>query len=128
MKKTDCVFMSETDCPKEGVGLDCDTCIKNKSYEIIEKALNDFVDMGDAFTSLFIMCNKLMKNKDQTCKIDVNVEHIKKIHRVMTAFLTSKEVLTENETLYRRLIFHFFGLIVDEFKEREYEEKEEFIH
>lgn len=119
--ENECVFADEIDCPKDSVGLDCDECIKNKHYQVIENALNDFVSLGDAFTELFTLCNKIMKEHNGI-ELTIPRENINKIHRVMTAFLTTREQLNAEETLYRRLIFHFFSLIIDEFKADEYKE------
>ena len=116
----DCVFTDEEDCPHELVGLECEDCIKNKKYKIIEKALHDFVSLGDDFTELFKMSNQLIQNKDKSVKVIVPVNEIERIHRIMTSFLTTRAKLSEEEILYRRLIYHFFGIVVDEFKELEY--------
>ena len=116
----DCVFVDEEDCPHELIGLECEDCIKNQRYKTIEKALNDFVSLGDDFTEIFKMSNKLISNKDKSVKIIVPIEEIERVHRLMTSFLTTRVGLSEEVILYRRLIYHFFGIIVDEFKETEY--------
>lgn len=118
--KDECIFTDEEDCPHEAVVLKCEDCIKNKRYKIIEKAVNDFVSLGDDFTEVFKMSNQLIQNKDKSVKIIVPVEEIERIHRVMTSFLTTRAELSGEELLYRRLINHFFGIVVDEFKELEY--------
>lgn len=122
MKKDECVFMSEDDCPKNSMGISCDRCIEIKFYEIVEKAIEDFISLGDSFTAIFEMCNRLMHYKDKPVVLDMPVVEINKVHRVMTALLVVKEPENEEELMYKRLIFHFFGLIIDEFKEREYTE------
>ena len=117
-----CVFAAEEDCPKEKIGLTCENCIKHKHYEVIENAVQDFVSLGESFTDLFLLCNKLFAENGKTVSLDVPVESLHKINRVMTALLTVKEDQTEYEVIYRRLIFYFFSIIVDEFIENEYTE------
>lgn len=120
--KDECVFADEVDCPKDSVGLDCDECIKHKHYQVIENAVQDFVSLGESFTDLFLLCNKLFAENGKTVSLDVPVESLHKINRVMTALLTVKEDQTAQEVIYRRLIFYFFSIIVDEFIENEYTE------
>ena len=117
-----CIFTAEEDCPKLAVNLTCEDCEKYKHYETIEKAVNDFVSLGESFNDLFAMCNILLKNNGTSVKLEVPVESIQKINRVMIALLTVKEDQTEYEVIYRRLIFYFFSIIVDEFIENEYTE------
>lgn len=122
--RDECIFESEEDCPKKGIRLSCDECVKNKHYETIEKAVNDFVSLGDSFTALFVMCNGIMRNDGSVAELTVPVDDINIIHRTMTSVLTArgKEELTKEEIVYRRLIFYFFSLIIDEFNEEEYTE------
>ena len=124
MKRDECIFMEEEDCPKIGIGLSCDECIANKHYETIERAVNDFVSLGESFTAIFEMCNVLIKNNGSSVKLSIPVEDISKVHRVMTALLTTQEKLTAEEIIYRRLIFYFFSLIIDEFNDSEYTEEQ----
>lgn len=115
-----CIFTTEEDCSKLAVNLTCEDCEKYKHYETIEKAMNDFVSLGESFNDLFALCNTLLKNNGTLVKLEVPVESIQKIKRVMTSFLTSKEELSREEIMYRRLTFYFFGIVVDEFSENEY--------
>lgn len=118
--KNICVFVSEDDCPKEAVRLTCEECEKHKHYETITKAVEDFASLGESFTDLFAFCNKLVANNGTTAEVVIPVESIHKINRVMNAFLTAREDFTGDETMYRRLIFYFFDIVIDEFNEEEY--------
>lgn len=118
--KDTCVFVREDDCPKEAVRLTCEECEKSKHYETITKAIEDFTSLGESFTDLFTLCNNLIANNRTTVEIDIPVESIYKINRVMSAFLSAKEKFTTDEMMYRRLIFYFFDIIIDEFNEEEY--------
>lgn len=115
-----CVFVDEDDCPKLAVHLTCEECEKYKHYETIEKAVNDFVSLGESFTDLFQMLQTMQKHNGKNIAVDYPIESIHKINRVMTAFLTAKENLSREEIMYRRLIFYFFDIIIDEFNENEY--------
>lgn len=117
-----CVFADELDCPKEAIHLTCEECEKHKHYETIEKAVEDFISLGDSFTDLFQMLKTMQDNDSKKVTVDIPAESIYKINRVMTTFLSSREQFTEEETIYRRLIFYFFSIVIDEFNQEEYTE------
>ena len=119
-----CVFVSEEDCPKEHISLSCKECIKNDYHKIIEEALSDFVSLGDSFTDIFLLCNELIANNGAKVKVEIPLESIHKVNRVVNALFSTKEKNEGKEIIYRRLIYYFFEIIIDEFKEKEYREKE----
>ena len=120
--KLNCIFSSEEDCPKDYVALTCEECLLNKYYLVIERALKDFVTLGDSFTAIFQLCEKMLNNHNKQIKVEVPVESINNANRVINALLGMDEALIGEEKLYRRLIFYFFEIIIDEFKENEYTE------
>jgi len=120
MRHKDCIFAVEEDCPKEVIGLTCADCEKNKSYEVIKKAIDDFTSLGESFTDLFVLCNNLLANNGTTVEIAMPLNSVHKINRVMTAFLSKDGMASEEDPVYRRLIFYFFGIVVDEFESEEY--------
>jgi len=123
MRHDECIFAAEEDCPKEHIKLSCEDCGKFKYYESIKKAVDDFTAMGDAFTDMFVLCNNLIKGNGKTVEIDMPLESIHKINRVMTTFLSKNGAETSEDVVYKRLIFYFFGIVVDEFETEEYEYK-----
>lgn len=119
-----CVFLSEVDCPKDSIHMTCEECEKNKFYEVIEKALNDFVSLGDSFTELFTLCNDLIKHNGTTVEVQIPTDSIHSVNRVMNALLSTVVSTSPQDIIYRRLIYHFFNIIIDEFKEEEYIEED----
>ena len=121
-KHKDCIFVAEEDCPKEKIDVNCKACEEHKYYETIDLAVHDFVSLGDAFTDLFKMSKQLIDHDGKTIDVVIPILAINIINRAMTALLTTRELETNNEIVYRRLIFYFFKIIVDEFEEEEYAE------
>jgi len=120
MKPDECIFASTEDCPKEDIKLTCEECVKNKYYDTIFKATEDFVDMGKAFTDLFELFNSFNSKEKDPAPISIPSESIKKVHRVMTAFLSQNDPIEAEATVYRRLIYRYFKILVDEFEASEY--------
>lgn len=116
-----CIFASEDDCPKNAIRLTCEECEKHMRYKIIEKAVEDFTSLGESFTNMFVFWNKLCSEREtKVLGVDAPIDSIIKINKVMSCLLTTREAFTEEETVYRRLIFYFFNIIIDEFNESEY--------
>jgi len=91
---------------------------------VIEQAVNDFISLGESFTDIFLFCNKLMKHSGKKRELEMPLSSTRIINRVMTAFLSQKEneELEKGEVVYRRLIFYFFSILIDEFEIKEYTE------
>ena len=106
-----CVFVSEEDCPKNNIDLSCEECEANNLYEVIENALKDFVSLGEDFTEIFTLCKTLLKNNGTKVKVQVPVESIHRVARVVNSLLSKSDKTTIQEILYQRLIFHFFDII-----------------
>lgn len=119
MRHADCIFMSEDDCPKDNINITCEQCGKHKYYEDIELSARDFVALGDSFTALFNVCNDAFNDR----KTGTPMEHVVQAHRVMTSLLSKEDPSTEKKRVYRRLIFYYFSLIIDEFISQEYAEE-----
>lgn len=124
MKDENCIFAAVEDCPKDEIKISCPECIENKYYDVIKQAVDDFTSLGESFTDLFLFCNKLMGHSGETSEQVILSESTHKINRVMTAFLSQKEneELAKNEVVYRRLIFYFFSIFIDDFESKEYTE------
>ena len=121
-KHKDCIFVAEDDCPKDNISINCKDCEEHKYHETIDQAIHGFVSLGDAFTEVFKMSQQLIEHEGKTVNVSIPVDAISVINRVMTALLTTRELDTNNEIVYRRLIFYFFKIIVAEFEEEEYSE------
>jgi len=124
MKDENCIFVAVDDCPKDEIKISCADCIENKYYDVIKQAVDDFTSLGESFTDLFLFCNKLMKRSEETSEQEIPLDSTYKINRVMTAFLSQKEneELARGEVVYRRLIFYFYSILIDEFEIKEYTE------
>lgn len=119
MRHKDCIFKEEEDCLKNSIDLSCDICGKCDIYKDIEKALIDFVSLGEDITEVFKLHLKLM-NKEP---YDLPVDQIKRSNEVIAAFLTSSTPENIHAQYYRRTIMHCFKLILDEYTEEEYAEE-----
>ena len=126
MKHNDCIFACEDDCPKHEINLTCDDCFKNKTYEVIEKAVRDFTGLGESYTKIFSLLKTLMDADGKTVKIETPVDASLSVNRVMTALL-NKDPEIGNSKVYQKLIFYFFRIIIDQYYEAEYD-KNEYIH
>lgn len=124
MKDENCIFAAEVDCPKDEIKISCPECIENRYYDVIKQAVDDFASLGESFTDMFLFCNKLMKHSGKTSELEIPLDSTHKINRVMTAFLSEKEneELAKGELVYRKLIFYFFRILIDEFESKEYTE------
>ena len=124
MKYDECVFVSVEDCPKDEIKISCSECIENRYYELIEQAVNDFASLDESFTDLFLFCSKLMNHNEKTNELEIPLNSTQKINRVMTAFLSQKEneELPKGGVIYKRLIFYFFSILIEEFESKEYTE------
>lgn len=120
MKDENCIFAAVEDCPKDEIKISCADCIEKKYYDVIKQAVDDFTSLGESFTDMFLFCNKLMKHSE----LEMPLDSTHKIHRVMTAFLSQKEneELAKGDVVYRRLIFYFISILIDEFEIKEYTE------
>ena len=127
MKHKDCIFVAEEDCPKEKINLTCADCAKHKTYETIEKAVRDFTGLGENYTEIFTLHKKLIDGHGTTVDIETPVESIFSVNRVMANLLSNNPCETHLDVMYRRLIFYFFKIIIDEFEEEEYN-NEGYIH
>lgn len=122
MRHENCIFMSESDCPLEQIKIDCETCKINNLTETIQNALEDYTQLGEAFTDVFNMFKKLIDNDGKTVAIETSIEHIFIINRVITTFLSDEEKTEQKDIVYQRLIFYFFKILIEEFENKEYEE------
>jgi hypothetical protein len=128
MRHSDCIFVAEEDCPKERVCLNCDQCFKYKSYETIEGAVRDFTGLGEDTNNIFKIFQFMVENQGKSVEVVVPEKELLSVNRVMAALLASKKEDEHfNDQLYRRLIFCFFRIIIDEFEEKEYN-KPSYIH
>jgi len=116
MRHKNCIFFEEADCAKEYLEFTCEECEENKHYETIKEALDDFIALGDSFSALFLMLKKLLDEKDKTVDIEIPVDKITIINRVMTAFLTTEKSRSEKDLMYRRLIYFFFKVTGEDFE------------
>jgi hypothetical protein len=127
MEKPDsCIFTALEDCPKDAVGLHCKTCVENKTQETIKQAVDDYTSLGESFNAVFILFNSLMGNGEETGTgtVTVPVDHILVINRVINAFFSEPDYKSLNHIIYRRLIYYFFSLSIDEFNEEEYSDEQ----
>jgi len=124
LKYDESVFVSVEDCPKDEIKISCSECIENRYYELIEQAVNDFASLDESFTDLFLFCSKLMNHNEKTNELEIPLNSTQKINRVMTAFLSQKEneELPKGGVVYKRLIFYFFSILIEEFESKEYTE------
>jgi len=124
MKDKNCIFPAVEDCPKDEIRISCAECIENKYYDVIKQAVDDFTSLGDSFTDMFLFCNKLIKHNGETSVLEMLLNSTHKINRLMTSFLNQKEneELAKRDVVYRRLIFYFFSILIDEFEIKEYTE------
>jgi len=122
MRHEDCIFADEEDCPKDKIKITCSECLRDKSYETIERAVRDFTALGEAYTEIFVLLKKLIDHDGKTVSIVTPVDSAVVVNKVMTAILTKDPALTREDAVYRRLIFCFFGILVDQFNEEEYVE------
>lgn len=122
MRHEDCIFEKEEDCLKESIGITCNDCKEYRHHETIEKAIRDFGSLGESFEEVFTVFQKLLNNDGELVEIKTPAEHFLVVNRVMNSLLSTNENLTISRIMYRRLIFHLFGFLIDEFKETEYEE------
>ena len=128
MKHENCIFVSEDDCPKDKIHLTCEECFKNQYQEVINQAVKDFTGLGASFTEVFGMFNSLiLANDGKAIKLITPVQSMHSIGRVMTAILRSVPVISDNDKIYRRLMFYFFHVIIDEFEAEEYKENQ-YLH
>lgn len=128
MKHENCIFVSEDDCPKDYIHITCEECFKKQYHEVINQAVNDFTGLGTSFTEIFGMFNILIMTKDgASIKLNTPTSSMHSIGRVMTAILRSVPVISDNDKIYRRLMFYFFHIIIDEFEEEEYKENQ-YLH
>ena len=122
-----CIFAAKEDCPKDAIELTCEECFRNKYHEDILKAINDFTSLGAAFVEVFEVLQTLIDNDGKTVKIRIPHESSKIVNRVMNALLAVRLELDCHEQIYKKLIFYFFGNLVDEFESKEYE-KTDYLH
>lgn len=124
MNNENCIFSGEVDCPKDKIKISCPECIENSYHDVIEQAVDDFTSLGESFTDLFLFCNKFMRHGGKTSELKMPLSSTHKINRVMTAFLRQKEneELPKGGIVYRKLIFNFFSILIDEFENKEYVE------
>lgn len=120
MRHERCIFLAEEDCPMHLLGLSCQVCDDDKLEVVIKQAVDDFVSMGENFEALFGMLKILMDNDGKPVDVKLPADEILSINRAMTTLLSDTEVKTEAEICYRRLIFYFFKILVDEFESEEY--------
>lgn len=124
MKDENCIFASVEDCPKDEISISCVECIENKYYDVIKQAACDFSSLGESFSDMFILFNKLMTHCVEISELEISLDSTHKINRVMTAFLGQKEneELPKGGVVYRRLIYYFFSILIDDFETKEYTE------
>ena len=127
MKHENCIFVSEEDCPKNAVGITCEQCFKNRYYDTINFAVKDFTGLGASFTDVFILFKQLIDGNGKTVKIETPVDSMFAINRVMTAILGIEHGTDERGNLYKRLMFYFFSIVIDEFNNAEYKENQ-YLH
>jgi len=120
MKHENCIFLEEDLCPREEIELTCEKCLENKAYEVIEKAVRDFSGSGEAFQEIFDIFKQLMDNDGSSITIKTPVDSIFLINRFITAMLGTSIEISENEKLYRRIIFYLLRNLIDEFESEEY--------
>lgn len=120
MRHERCIFNAEEDCPMKLLGLSCEICDVNKLEVVIKQAVDDFTGLGESFEALFGMLKILFDSGGKPVELDVPHEKILSINRAMTALLSDSETVTEADICYKRLIFYFFKIIVDEFESEEY--------
>lgn len=128
MRHKDCIFDCEEICPKEKVKLTCADCWLNQSHEMIKKAIDDYTGLGEAFTEIFDLHKKIIDGHGTTIDIKAPVDSVFVAIRVMTAILGAEEKTEFNDILYKRLIFYFFKILIDEVEETEYNKKETYLH
>jgi len=120
MRHERCIFNAEEDCPMKLLGLSCQVCDDNKLEVVVKQAVDDFVGMGENFEQLFAMLKTLMDSNGESVDVKRPADEILSINRAMTALLSDTEPQTQEAVCYRRLIFYFFKIIVDEFESEEY--------
>ena len=125
MSEIDCIFEDKEDCPLKDLHIFCTDCAENNYIEVIKKAVSDYEKLGPAFTEVFTSFNKLIKNEGEIVELVLPVDSIFIINRVVTALLGTDETLaySKEQILYRRLLFYFLSVLIDEFESSEYGEK-----
>jgi len=123
MRHENCIFADEDDCPKEAIHLTCEECKQHKLYETIERAVRDFTGLGEAFTEVFELHKTLIDNNGKSVEIKIPDKSIFLINHVMATFLSRDPETTEEGKIYRRLIFYFFSILIDDFESDEYKVK-----
>ena len=117
MKHENCIFVSEDDCPKDNIHITCEECFKNQYHEVINQAVKDFTGLGASFTEVFEVFRQLLDGDGKSIKLVTPVPSMHSIGRVMTAILRSSPVISANDKIYRRLMFYFFHIIIEEFED-----------
>ena len=122
MNDENCIFAEEVDCPKDKIKIACPECIENSYHDVIKQAVDDFTSLGESFTDLFLFCNKFMRHSGKTSELKMPLSSTHRINRVMTAFLRQKEnkELPKGGIVYRKLMFNFLSILIDEFENKEY--------
>lgn len=120
MRHERCIFKEEEDCPMKLLGLSCEMCNINKLEVVIKQAVDDFTGLGESFEALFGMMKILFDSEGKPVELNVPYEKTLSINRAMTALLSENEAVTQEDICYKRLIFYFFKIIVDEFESEEY--------
>lgn len=120
MRHERCIFKAEEDCPMKLLGISCTICDTNNLEVVIKRAVDDYTGMGEAYEALFAMLKNLFDSNGKQVDVKVPHEEILLINRVMTTLLSEVDPQTQEAVCYRRLIFYFFKILVDEFESEEY--------
>ena len=120
MPEIDCIFEDVNDCPLKDMQVTCEACGKGNLTGIIKRAVSDFTKLGPAFVDVFNTFNSLIHNDGKVVEVAIPADSIHVINRVINTLFSIEETTSEEQVVYKRLIFYFFDNLIQEFKQREY--------
>ena len=123
-KNEKCIFASEDDCPLESISISCAACMEHGYTEVIKQAIKDYTELGDNFNHVFNMLKTLFTDEEKVLELNVPLDSIQAVVRILNALLGSSEVTDNQKLVYRRLIFLFFSFLIEEFESLEYADPE----